>query len=332
MSAERPSEDRLVASFARLASAGRRRPRGVVAGVGDDCAVVRGDGEDLLLTTDALVEHRHFEREWFSGHALGWRAAAVNLSDIAAMGGRPRYALVSLFVPDGEDLAYVTRIEKGIADHLARHGAAIVGGNVSGTEGPLAVDVVLVGACARKAAWMRAARAGDAILVIGELGNAAAGLALLREGRSAPPRLVRAYLRPAPRLDVSELLEGERAVRAAIDVSDGLSTDLIRMCRAGRVGCDVEAAKLPLSRALEAFCIARGEDPVAWALRGGDDYALVLGVAPAAAPAVRARVERRLGVSAVVVGRFTASAGTYRLLGEDGGHTPIQPTGWDHLR
>jgi thiamine monophosphate kinase len=87
-----------------------------------------------------------------------------------------------------------------------------------------------------------------------------------------------------------------------------------------------------VSRALEAFCIARGEDPVAWALRGGDDYALVLGVAPAAAAAIRARVERRLGVSAAIVGRFTARAGTYRLLGADGGHTPIRPTGWDHLR
>jgi thiamine-monophosphate kinase len=179
---------------------------------------------------------------------------------------------------------------------------------------------------------MRAPRAGDHIVVAGELGAAAAGLALLREGRARAPRLVRAYTRPVPRLDVAELLAGERAVRAAIDVSDGLSTDVVRMCRAGGVGCEINGEALPLSRALESFCIAREADAVDWAMRGGDDYALVLAVAPSRARAVRARIERRLGVRAAHIGNFTARAGRYELVRAGGDVTPFQPAGWDHLR
>jgi thiamine-monophosphate kinase len=155
--------DAFTAGFAATA------PRGVVVGVGDDAAVLRvGAREDLVVTTDALVEGVHFERRWLSGLNIGIRLAAVNLSDIAAMGAGPRFALLSLAIPPRTPAAFVEDIERGAIQALAHHDARVVGGNVTSTRGPLVCDMTLIGACARGRAWQRRARAGDAIVVVGE--------------------------------------------------------------------------------------------------------------------------------------------------------------------
>lgn len=327
----RPSEFDLIAGFARLVERAGVRPRGLVVGVGDDAAVLRGDAEDLVVTQDALVEGRHFERRWFDPVALGWRAAAVNLSDVAAMGAQPRFVLVSLFVPSDEDPAWVRGVERGIVAHAARHGAAVVGGNVAGTDGPFVVDVTVLGACARGRAWRRRARAGDAIVVAGRLGDAALGLERLRADPFDRDTVVRAWRKPEPRLDVAAALAGVAAVHGAIDVSDGFAADLVALCRAAGVGCDVDAGALPVSRALRVHCAARDRDVLQYALGGGEDYALVLAVAPRRARAVLATVEA-LGVPAAIVGRFTARAGVHRLRRADGRLEKLEPAGWDHLR
>jgi len=325
------SEFQLIEAFARRIRRGGVRASGVVVGVGDDAAVLRPNArEDLVVTTDSLVEGSHFERRWFTGRELGWRLAAVNLSDIAAMGARPRYGLVSLVIPPGLGSTYIEAIERGMVDHLARYDAVVVGGNIASTSGPLTLELTLIGACARGRAWRRRAKAGDAIVVAGVLGAAAAGIALLRKRKTGGP-LVREYKQPTPRLDVAHALSRNRSVRGAIDVSDGFSSDVIRLCEASRVGCDVDGAAFPMPRAVRAFCRERGLNPVQWALHAGEDYALILSVAPQRAAEVCRRI-RRAGCPAVVVGRFTGRRGAYRLFDARGGARAFEASGWDHFR
>jgi len=321
----RPNEFQLI----HLLTRGLRGQKGVVVGIGDDAAVLRPNArEDLVVTTDAQVENRHFVRAWFTGRDVGARLAAVNLSDIAAMGAQPRFALISMAVPRDVNARWLGEVERGAAAELARHGAVIVGGNLTSTEGPLVLDLTLVGACARGRAWRRMARPGDAIVVAGELGAAAAGLALLRDGVARGP-LVRAYRRPVARVAVARALARSRSVHGAIDVSDGLSSDLIHLCVAARVGCELDASALPVSRAVRAYCSTRGIHPVTHAMNGGDDYALVLAVAPQRAAEV-CRTIRRAGCPAAVVGRFTRKRG-HRLLLPDGTTRRFGPGGWNHF-
>jgi len=325
------SEFQLIEAFARRIRRGAIRASGVVVGVGDDAAVLRPNArEDLVVTTDSLVEGSHFERRWFTGRELGWRLAAVNLSDIAAMGARPRYGLVSLVIPPGLDSAYVEAIERGVVDHLARYDAVVVGGNIATTSGPLTLELTLIGACGRGRAWRRRAKAGDAIVVAGVLGAAAAGISLLRKRKAGGP-LVRAYRQPTPRLDVARALSRTRSVRGAIDVSDGLSSDLIHLCEASRVGCDVDETAFPIPRAVRAFCRERGLDPIQWVLHAGEDYALILSVASQRATGVCRRI-RRAGCPAAVVGRFTRRPRVYRLIDARGEARPFKAGGWDHLK
>ena len=328
------SEFELIDAFARRIRRAGAQPRGVVVGVGDDAAVLRPNArEDLVVTTDSLVEGVHFERRWLYGVNLGRRLAAVNLSDIAAMGAEARFALVSFTIPRGTPQSFVEDIERGAVAMLARYGAQVVGGNVTSTRGPLVCDMTIIGACARGRAWKRDARAGDVIIVAGEIGAAAAGVELLRSGKKSGA-LVSAYTRPVPRLDVSRALSGaypRASIRGAIDVSDGLSSDLIHLCESGKVGCDVHAHALPIGRGVRAFCLARGEDPANWVLHAGEDYALVLAVARRHAPEV-CRVLRRTRVRSAIIGKFTRERGVYRII-ETGSRVRLfRPGGWDHLK
>lgn len=330
--AARKTEHELIATFARAIQAAGVRPPGLVVGVGDDAAVLRPEARrDTVVTNDVQVEGRHFERSWLTGRELGWRLAAVNLSDVAAMGGEPRHALLSLVVPTTLEQSYVVDIVRGAVSHLSAHGAALVGGNVSSTEGPLVCDMTIMGVTAKGKAWRRRGKARDAIVVAGETGAAAAGLLTLMSHGNGGGRLVRAFTRPEPRLDVVRLLSREAAVHGAIDVSDGLSSDLIHMCRAGGVGCSVDGGALPITRATVSFCRDHEHDPVDWAMRGGEDYALVLSVSPSKANAMCGRIQAKLGVTARVIGHFTASRGSYRLRYPDGRSRRFKAGGFDHF-
>jgi len=325
------SEFELIDAFARRIRRAGAQPRGVVVGVGDDAAVLRPNArEDLVVTTDSLVEGVHFERRWLYGANLGRRLAAVNLSDIAAMGAEPRFALVSFAIPRGTPDSFVEDIERGAVAMLSRYGARVVGGNLTSTRGPVVCDMTLIGACARGRAWRRNARPGDVVIVAGQLGAAAAGVELLRAGRKGGA-LVAAYVRPVPRIDVARALSRASLVRGAIDVSDGLSSDLIHLCEAVGVGCEIHAHALPLARGVRAFCRARGEDAVGWALHAGEDYALVLAVPRKHAVEV-CRMIRRARVHAAIVGRFTRTRGAYHIIESGSKARVFRPGGWDHLK
>jgi thiamine-monophosphate kinase len=286
--------------------------------------------EDLVATADSLVEGVHFERRWLYGVNLGRRLAAVNLSDVAAMGARPRFALVSFAIPRGTPEGFVEDIERGVVSGLSRHGARVVGGNITSTRGPLVCDLTLLGSCARGKAWRRRARARDVVVVAGELGAAAAGVALLRAGKKGGA-LVGAYTHPVPRLDVVQALAGTQWVRGAIDVSDGLSSDLIHLCKANGVGCEIHAHALPVARGVRPFCRARSIDPVEWALHAGEDYALILAIPPDTI-ARACRALHAAGVRAAIIGRFTRHAGAYRIIHSSTRSRAFAAGGWDHMK
>ncbi|MEW6750568.1 MAG: thiamine-phosphate kinase [Candidatus Latescibacterota bacterium] len=302
-------------------------------GIGDDAAVlcVR-PGHQLLVTCDVVVEGRHYLRGTDPAD-LGWRAAAVNLSDIGAMGGQPRYALLSLGLRPEQPVATLERVYRGFLEALQPYGAAVAGGNVTLTTGPPFLDVTLLGEVEQGRALKRSgARPGDAILVTGLPGQAAAGLRRLQEGAPVPPDdpLVLAYRRPPARVP-----EGREACRcgvhAAIDTSDGLAGDLGQLCRESGVGAVVEAARLPVSPALARAAAAWGEDPLALVLSPSDDYELLLTCAPQAAQAVQRALAGVRGVPVTCIGTITTSAGHLGLR-RDGHEEPLTGGGWDHFR
>lgn len=294
---------------------------GVTLGPGDDTALLRPPaGQDLAVTVDAVVEGVHFDGR-FSAEDVGWKALAVNLSDLAAMGARPLWALVALAFPPGTAAARLSGLARGLGACARAHRIAVAGGNVSRAS-ELSVTVTAVGAVPRGAALTRAgARPGDLLLATGTLGDAALGL---RPG--APAALRRRQRRPAPRLALGRALRG--IARAGIDVSDGLVQDLGHLCRASGAGAEVEAAAVPTSAAYRRLAAGLPE-PLLPALAGGEDYELLLAVPPARLAAAHAAA-RRTRTPLSVIGRFVRGGGV-RVLREDGSELP-PPAGHDHLR
>ncbi|BDG03471.1 thiamine-phosphate kinase [Anaeromyxobacter oryzae] len=296
---------------------------GVVLGIGDDAAVLRAPaGEDLVATVDAVVEGVHFDAR----HApadVGWKALAVNLSDLAAMGARPLWALVALGVPLGTPEARLAGVARGLAACARRHRIAVAGGNVS-RAAELSLTVTVLGAVEPGRALTRSgAAAGDLVAVSGTFGEASLGL---RPG--APPAFTRRQRRPAPRLALGRALAG--IASAALDVSDGLVQDLGHLCAASGVGAIVDAVAVPVSGAYRrAVAGAPPEDALAPALTGGEDYELVVAIPPARLPEAEAAA-RATRTPLTVVGRLVRGRAV-RVVGPDGRELPL-PAGHDHLR
>lgn len=266
-------------------------------GIGDDAAVLAiPPGRELLLTTDALIAGRHFPAAGFAADALGHRALAVNLSDIAAMGGEPAWALLALTLP-AVDAGWLEDFAAGFGALAARTGVALVGGNVA--AGPLGVTMTLAGHVPAGQALARSgAHVGDALFVTGALGGGAAGLRALCAGRPLADPVVASFARPEPRLHAGHALAHH--AHAGIDVSDGLVGDLAKLLAAsGNLGADLEAAALPLAPGA-AFDDALGPS---------DDYELLFSIPEAAAEAVAALSPARLGCPVHRIGRVSGVAG-----------------------
>jgi thiamine-monophosphate kinase len=324
---------------------GSARGHDVAIGIGDDAAVlVPPPGQRLVATVDMVLEGQHFHRRGPAAAALrdiGWRALAVNLSDIAAMGALPRFALASLGLPDDMTPADVEALCAGMAALATAHDVAVVGGNLARTSGGLIVDITVLGWAEHPVA-RAGARAGDRLCVTGRLGAAAAGLALLsREpathgalGRAADSVLA-AQRRPEPRVREGLALGAmARAglVHAMCDVSDGLALDLSRLC-GDALGAVVWRDRLPIPPEVSAVADALSADAGTWALHGGEDYELLCAVDPAALEEVRNAVQRSAGVPLHTIGEFTAGPGQLRLAarpGDDG--RPLAAAGWDPFR
>lgn len=313
------------------------REESVIKGMGDDAAAFRTDGRLVsLITTDLLLERIHFLRSATSGFDLGYKSLAVNLSDIAAMGGTAREAFVSLAVPDDCDLAYLDDIYRGLKDLGARHAVNILGGDTTSSKADLIINVVVYGVVPHDEMLTRdAARPGDVICSTGYLGDSRAGLHLILEGIPADTpdlkHLLSAHLHPEPHLREGRLLAATAGVRAAIDVSDGLTSDLSHIMEQSGVGAQIQAHKLPISESLRHFCGRLGRSPVEYALSGGEDYTLLLTVAAEQADTAAHAFQAAFGRPLWAIGHITESPGL-ELVDADGAVTSIPASGWDHFK
>ena len=307
---------------------------GLLVGAGDDAAVLAlTPGAALVATCDGQVENIHFRREGTPPRALGHRALAVNLSDVAAMGGRPRWALVALTLPSDLEVAWLDQLYDGMAALAGQHGVGVVGGNVARTAGPIVLDVTLLGEASGEARLTRAgARPGDAVFVTGAPGESAAGLRLILEPRLAgalspedAERLLGRHRMPAPRVAEGQAL-ARGVATAAIDVSDGLAADLGHVLAASGVGATLDEAALPVSAPLRRLAEAAGLDPIELLLHGGEDYELLFTCDRRQA----GRVGGELGVSATRIGAIEREPGL-RLRGRDGVVRSLAARGHDHF-
>ncbi len=289
----------------------------VQLGPGDDAAVLAVDGGQVVVSVDMLVEREHFRRDWSSASDIGAKAAAENLSDINAMGGRAVALLVALGAPPELEVRWATDFAAGLAEEAGRVGASVVGGDVTRAD-VIIVSVTAIGRCEHGVVMRSGARPGDIVAMAGRQGWAAAGFAVLARGFRSPRAVVDAHLRPQP-----PYLAGPEAARlgatSLIDVSDGLLQDLGHIAAASGVAIDLSRGRLEIAEPLQSVGAALGVDPMEFVLTGGDDYCLV-GTFPA---------ETALGESWRPIGAvLDGPAGVVTVDGE----TPEGARGHQHFR
>lgn len=309
----------------------------VVVGIGDDVAIL-ADGEELILATvDSQVEDVHFLQTVITGRQLGRRALAINLSDIAAVGGRAEYALVSLALPPDTDVAWVEDLYRGLHEEGDRFETAIVGGNMATSPDRVFIDVCVLGRVPRDRVILRSgAQPGDQVLVTGSLGDAAAGLRVALDAElsvTARQRqgLLARYLTPTPRLREAGIIAGSAGATAMIDISDGLSSDIGHICDRSQVGVRLWAERLPVSRAAQRVAHLTGKSAWQLPLGASDDYELCVTVRPDAVEGLIEAVRRETGTLLTTIGHILpAREGRWLALGE-GREMPLEPTGWQHF-
>ncbi len=307
----------------------------VGAGLDDTAVMRRDDGLLQLFTIDSQVSGVHFTLDGFAPEDVGRKLAASNLSDVAAMGGSPTHAVAALCAPADLGVDFVMRMMDGLVSELSRWGAELVGGNLARSD-RLVVDLALLGQVEEKQLLLRSgAQPGDAVLVTGHVGAAAAGMALMtaeHDPSGLPPEHRQDVLArqrwPEPRLEIGALL-GERGGTAAIDVSDGLAADLGHICDASGVGVRIEASRLPISPATRAIAEALDLDLNSLALEGGEDYELVFTARPESIDELRRAIASVSRVPISTIGSVTAKP--ERVLTRESGAEQPLGGGWQHF-
>jgi len=320
-------------------------PAWLTVGIGDDAAVAEPErGRLEILTTDSLVEDVHFDRRLSTPSDIGWKALAVNLSDVAAMGGTPRLALLSLGLPGSVGADEVHALLDGFLTLAAGARVTLAGGNITRSPGPLIVDVTVTGFVGRRHVLTRSGGGlGDDIYVTGEVGGAAAGLSYWRakeskgtkEAKDTKERelagieaCVARHCRPEPRVRIGMLLGRNRAASACMDLSDGLADAVRQVAEASGTGARIDAASLPIPAAARAWFARSGRDAVTAAITGGDDYELLFTARRRAAGRLATVARQSRGVPMTRIGTLTADR-TLSVL-RDGREEPL-PAGFVHF-
>jgi thiamine-monophosphate kinase len=311
-------------------------PPWLVVGIGDDAAVVKPERGALeILTTDALVEGIHFDRRFSTARDIGWKALAVNLSDVAAMGGTPRLALLSLGLPAASVPDEVHALIDGFLALAGDARVTLAGGNITRSPGPLTVDVTVTGfARARHVLTRGGGRAGDDLYVTGAVGAAAAGLGWSKASKDAKDSTeldgidgidacVRRHCAPEPRVRMGALLGRNRAASACMDLSDGLADGVRQIAAASGTGARIDAGALPIPAAAREWFERTGLDPIAGAAAGGDDYELLFAVPRRARGRLATVIRQARGVPITRIGQLTKEPET--VLIRDGVPEPLPP-------
>ena len=314
-------------------------PSWLTVGIGDDAAVARPERGALeILTTDALVESIHFDRRLSSPADIGWKALAVNLSDIAAMGGAPRLALLSLGLPDETTQEDVDQLLEGFLALAAEAGVALAGGNITRSPGPLFVDVTVTGyARPRQVLTRGGGRAGDDLYVTGTVGAAAAGLSAWRSdiadggagaGIDGIEACIARHRRPEPRVRLGALLGRNRAATACMDLSDGLADAVRQVAAASGTGARIDAGVLPIPEAARQWFARAGLDPATAAAAGGDDYELLFASPRRSRGRLATVLRQARGILVTRIGTLTREPDV--VLVRDGHAEPL-PAGFVHF-
>jgi len=308
-------------------------PPFLLKGIGDDAAVLEFAGNYLLCTTDLLVEDTHFRWEWMSPFALGYKSLAVNISDIAAMGGRPECFTVSVGFPKDFSEERLLEFLRGLESIARKYKLSLIGGDTVHSEKTI-INVMVIGRVEKNQVLFRSgAQVGDVIFVSGYLGNAAAGLAILEQGIEKEnelfSQLIKAQLLPEPEVDLGYYLAQTGLVHAMIDISDGIASDLTWICQESGVGAYVYQELLPISPACKIAAKRLNQDYLSWALSGGEDYRLLFTAPKKTADELKQSVAKALNKEIFIIGEVTAGARVYLI--QDGQKKDITGKGYTHF-
>lgn len=319
-------------------SLGQSLPQNIT-GIGDDCAVLPWKGDQkLLVTTDLLLDGVHFLKDKIAARDLGYKSLAVNLSDVAAMGGRPRWAFLSLALPAETEISWAEDFFSGWKSLSQKAEIKLLGGDTTRTTGAMVINVTLLGKAEEKYIKFRSgAKPGDIVAVTGQLGSSEGGLRLLLRSEfknlcgQDEKFLLRHHFQPQPQLPEGFFLAHQPEVGAMMDVSDGLDSDLRRIMERSGCGAEVYLEKLPVAPALKRCCRKYGWNQEEVAAAGGEDYCLLITVRPGSFPALDRRFLRKFGRRFYPVGRITKKRGQLVYL-KAGRPVTLQKSGFDHFR
>ncbi|OGP74022.1 MAG: thiamine-phosphate kinase [Deltaproteobacteria bacterium RBG_16_49_23] len=305
----------------------------LIRGIGDDAAVVESGKKALLITTDILIEDIHFERSWTDPFRLGKKALAVNLSDIAAMGGIPKYFLISIGLPKHLSFSFISLFYRGLKDAARRFGVDLIGGDTSLSR-KIIINICLIGEGKKGNLLFRnGAKIGDDLYVSGTLGDAALGLKVLQDKRlrKKPKGLVERHLSPVPRIELGQALAGKRFASAMIDVSDGLLSDTLHIIEESKVGARIWEDRIPLSGPYRRWVSTYSKDPYRIALSGGEDYELLFTASPKRKAGILS-LARSLAIPITHVGEIIPEKERLHLIRKDGKEISPRRFGFDHFK
>lgn len=312
-----------------------RRADELLYGVGDDCAIIAGhNNQDWLVTTDVLIEGVHFKLDFCDLKTLGRKALAVNLSDIAAMGGKPRFYLVSIAIPDSIGPYGAIELYKGMRERASLHDVVLIGGDTSSSKSGLVISITAIGECAGGHAILRnKAMPCDDIYVTGKFGGAALGLAFLSAHRSDSVSLpfMKRHLDPEPRVNAGLALMKSGMVSAMIDVSDGLLADLSHIADASNVGFEIREKEVPCDHGIEELAKTLNIDPATLILSGGEDYELAFTVRANCVGDFERTVVPKLPVAVAKIGTIVADKTLKSVLDSEGKILTLKHKGFDHF-
>lgn len=314
----------------RLSNNFVKTKRPVIVGIGDDSAVLNSSGSRLqLMTTDMLVENVHFRLSTANPFQIGWKSLAVNISDIAAMGGEPTYACVSIGLPKNTDVDFVDKLYLGMQEVADKYSVDIVGGDTVSSP-QVIINIALLGEVELENLMLRSsAKEGDYIFVTGDVGGSSAGLEILE--RQLPINGTEKHLMPIPRVQEAGLLAKSGYVTAMIDISDGVSSEIYHICEQSNTGARIFLKDIPLSDNTYKVAKTIGKDPYDFALYGGEDYELLFTCRPDGASYVKELFLNRCDTPLTCIGHITANWLSLVIEDENGVPLPLKPAGYNHF-